>query len=349
MRLPNSYGSVIDLGKRRRKRYAVRITAGYEETQKDGKPMIRQKYKYLAYFEKRTEAFEYLARRNAGDTVPEHVSLIAKPTFAQIFDKWIEAKEHSQNPPSRTTITCYRAAFKKMPTIHDMKISSIRLQELQAVMDDAAKQSRSAITQMLVVMHGVFEYAARYDYIDTDYSARIDAHWKRETRPHGRFTDEEINTLWKSENASPALVMIYTGMRITEFLTARVDRIDFDRRYLIGGIKTDAGKDRVIPLSKKIMPIISDSKNQEYLFELDGKPVNKNVFAGRVWNPLMESLSFDHRTHDCRHTCASLLDAAGVRPNHIKLILGHSLKQDLTTGIYTHVTPEQLVEDIDLI
>ena len=57
MRLPNGYGAVIKLGGKRRKPFAARVTVGYEEIgQKNGVPQVRQKVKYIGYFEKRKYA-----------------------------------------------------------------------------------------------------------------------------------------------------------------------------------------------------------------------------------------------------------------------------------------------------
>ena len=57
MKLPNSYGSVIKLGGKRRKPYAVRISKLVE----DDTGKVKRKYTYLAYFAKPEMAYTYLA------------------------------------------------------------------------------------------------------------------------------------------------------------------------------------------------------------------------------------------------------------------------------------------------
>ena len=47
-----------------------------------------------------------------------------------------------------------------------------------------------------------------------------------------------------------------------------------------------------------------------------------------------------HLPHDGRHTFASLMDSAGANDVCIKLIMGHSMKNDTTKGTYTHIQPE---------
>ena len=69
MKLPNSYGSVIKLGGKRRKPYAVRISKLVE----DDTWKVKRKYTYLAYFTKPEMAYTYLAEYNSGAVVPEHM------------------------------------------------------------------------------------------------------------------------------------------------------------------------------------------------------------------------------------------------------------------------------------
>lgn len=55
-----------------------------------------------------------------------------------------------------------------------------------------------------------------------------------------------------------------------------------------------------------------------------------------------------HKPHDTRHTCISLLTVAGVDDKIIKKIVGHK-GQGVTEIIYTHFEIQQLIEAIDKI
>ncbi len=70
-------------------------------------------------------------------------------------------------------------------------------------------------------------------------------------------------------------------------------------------VKQKHGKDRIIPISKKILKFIEDRYNTEtkYLIEIDGKPVTYNQYIKEIWNPVMEQLEMSYHTpHECRHT-----------------------------------------------
>lgn len=69
-------------------------------------------------------------------------------------------------------------------------------------------------------------------------------------------------------------------------------------------VKQMHGKDRIIPISKKILNFVKDRYNTEtkYLIEIDGKPVSYRQYIDKIWNPIMEQLNMNHTPHECRHT-----------------------------------------------
>ena len=113
---------------------------------------------------------------------------------------------------------------------------------------------------------------------------------------------------------------------------------------MIGGIKTEAGTNRIIPISEKIVPFIDTS--HEYLITENGKPLSYRA-AHYNANKFFERLGMNHSFHDTKHTCASLLEKAGVEMLHRKLFLGHRVND--VTERYTHVQKEDLIADINKI
>jgi integrase len=64
-------------------------------------------------------------------------------------------------------------------------------------------------------------------------------------------------------------------------------------------------------------------------------------FARRNLKPILKAagLPVDFRLYDTRHTCATLLAAAGENPKVIAERLGHR-DATLTLNVYTHVAPQ---------
>jgi len=121
---------------------------------------------------------------------------------------------------------------------------------------------------------------------------------------------------------------------------------------MLGGLKTAAGKNRAIPIAEKIYQFIADWYNpqNEYLItDENGEHIdNYDKLRYRYWerSPIIKQM--DHLPHDGRHTCATLLNNAGITEVIIQKILGHAGK-NITQKVYTHKTIQQLVDAINLI
>ena len=53
------------------------------------------------------------------------------------------------------------------------------------------------------------------------------------------------------------LIMIYSGLRPGELLLIKTVDVNINERIIRGGIKTKAGKNRIIPINNKIADLIS--------------------------------------------------------------------------------------------
>lgn len=127
-------------------------------------------------------------------------------------------------------------------------------------MDDCAKQfSRSQCAKIKQLCSQLCKYAAQNDIIDKNYASFIVL--PKEVKKERRiFTGEEREKLWKhSDDKSVQIIlfMIYTGFRIGEVFTILKENVHLDEGYIIGGIKTEAGKDRIVPLPPQISEIKS--------------------------------------------------------------------------------------------
>lgn len=351
LRMPNGYGSIIKLSGKRRKPYAVRITTGISLIENNGEYRAKQSFRYLEYFEKRADAIRYLSNYNAGLRIAEHRAISEIPTFAEIYEKVIAERENSKKGLKSNLKRSYNAAFKKFSALHDMKICNIRYSDVQSAVDDNSSMSKSTVNNMLIVAHAVAAYAVKYEYITTDFSEHLTANYRDEQHDiHKPFTHEEIEIL-KKDRSEPAalfaLIIIYTGMRPSELLEATITDSDLSRHYFIGGMKTAAGKNRVIPLHPYIESLIAErlaETGSTHLFP----EMSLVTLRNRYWDRYMQSVDMDHLPHDGRHTCATLMEKAGVPLNRRKLILGHKIT-DITDGVYTHVPPSELVAEISKI
>lgn len=346
MKLPAGYGQVIKLGGRRRRPYAVRVTDG-EKKMPDGS--YTPKIKYLEYFDNRRDALDYLAKYNAGIVIEKRPTIISMPTFAEVYQGFMKFYESRNKDASKSAFDSYRTAFKNASDLHGMKFVNIRTEHMQDVISTHSGKSKSTVNNLIKLFHGMYKHAMRTDLVKKDYSAYVYVECTEAEKPaHTPFTESEINVLWDAGVPAP-IIMVYTGLRCTEFLTIENENVDLDRHIMRGGIKTKAGKNRIIPIHDAILPLVADMKSKgKYLFGGD-ESVTAACFRSGVWNKAMLSCGLEtHVPHDTRHTAATLMEKYEVPLYHRKLILGHSV-QDLTEGVYTHVDPTALVDDINRI
>ena len=274
MKLPNGYGSVIRLSRRRRKPYAARVTTGWTD---DGK-QIR---KYLGTFATRQEALNALANYNQS---PFDIDL-RKLTFAEVYDLWCRSK-FKGNPIKPV----YVAAYKNLSALHDLTFSGIRKRHIQAVID-VCPLSVPAMNHMKSVCSQMFKYAGDQEIVATNYASLVELPTKEESNLHKPFTREELSKLWKHTEdlgARVALILCYTGLRPTELAKIKTADVDLAARCMKGGIKTKAGKNRLIPGAKKIFSPVERFylPANEYLLTVEGLTNHRHTHApGRRRSP----------------------------------------------------------------
>ena len=344
MKLPPGYGQIVKLSGKRRRPYAVRIDAGTEE--KTPGHFVR-KQKYLGYFEKRTEALDFLTKYNAGIDVVSAPSVASLPTFSDVYDGFMDWYGKKHPNASESAISAYRHAYNNAHSLHLKKFVSIRAADMQNVMQEHSDKSKSTAQELLNLFHGMYRYAMMNEICDKDYSHFVFSQGRDPGKPiHKPFTPDEIRALWDIE-AYPVLIMIYTGLRVEEYLRIECENINLDTHTMTGGIKTAAGKNRIIPIHNAILPLVSARMSDRYLFGGDQRVYYDNFKHSR-WPKWMKQINSSHLPHDTRHTCATLMEQSGVPLHHQKLILGHAVN-DITQGVYTHVDPDVLVSDINKI
>lgn len=345
MKRPNKSGSIIKLSGKRRRPYAVRIFNGIELKENgNGTP----KYKYLAYFEKQTDALQFLEKYNSSPVeLAKPKQITNKHKFSEIYDLYISELQQLKDL-SPQSYNSRNSAYNLLKPLHNMIFEAITLDDIENVVHKLSDMSYSSINNVRITLRGMYKTAIRHRYVTEDVSAlMITMHNNEKERPHVPFTDDEIEKLWEHKDnfyIRIYLILIYTGMRINELLKIKSDDVFLDKKYMVGGSKTEAGKNRKIPLADKIIPFLDTSN--EYLISCNGKSLTY-YSANKNTEKALKELGIDHTFHDARHTCATLLERANIEMLHRKLILGHSAS-DITEH-YTHVPIESLIEDINRI
>ena len=125
--------------------------------------------------------------------------------------------------------------------------------------------------------------------------------------------------------------------------------------HFICGSKTDAGRNRVIPIGadginayQKIRSkAISDGASM-LIDGYEGKNKTAPNFAKRDWRELMEEIGRPGMTpYSCRHTFITRAIRSGMELPVLEAIVGHVDRE--TTKIYTHLHADDLVNAVQTV
>ncbi len=336
MKNPNGYGSVVKLTGNRRKPYCARKTSGWNEK---GYPI----YSVIGYYAERADAMIALAEYNKSpyDLVLSQISM------RSLYEKWM-LRDSSKMP--HNTAVSYRTAFKYASALYELPYRSIKAYQMQAVIDGCGYgyATQGAIKSLFA---GLDRFALELDIINKCNSSLLST---LPTPPTSKipFSEEEIEAVWHiSEQpwVDSVLFFLYTGFRISEVLSLETENIDLVQMTIKGGLKTKAGRDRIVPIHPRLLPLIEKrmAEGASYLFSLNGRPISATYYY-RFWHAVMDSLSMRHTPHECRHTFRSRLDSAGGNKKCIDLLMGHA-SSDVGERIYTHKTLCELRETVALL
>lgn len=331
----NGFGSIVKLSGNRRKPFAVRITTGW----KDGK-QIR---KYLGYYKSEAEALVALADyHNNGYDID-----LSKLTLTDVYTRWINRIE---NKVSKNVLSTHNMAYSRFENLGRMQFINIKADQLQDWMDniDLKPGSKKRLKSTMIQL---YNYAIRNDLTKTNYARYIEIREKTEKKGIV-FSDEELQIIWDNADDSVAqwiLILIYTGMRIGELLSLTADTIYLDEGYAIGGSKSEAGIDRVIPFHRDIMPFVRNQLGNAKHFIRDEKGRKLSYQKGlKLFKTFMEEhkLNTEHLPHDTRKTAVSLMHSSGIPMETVRVIVGHSGK-GVTETVYLYKEPKELVDVIN--
>lgn len=350
MKNPNGYGSVSKLSGNRRKPFWVRKTIGWNEK---GHPI----YETIGYCKTREEGNMLLADYNRNPWDVDRVKI----TLQELFDLWIEKKSAKLG---KSNLSSLKSAYKHINKLSGMKYKDIRSYHMQDCIDGCGcgYSTQGAIKNLWGHLD---RFALELDVITRMYSELLTSDPIPATS-RDRFSDEEIQKLWKmydevqegktfpeelhAEYMDIVLIFLYSGFRIAELFKIKAEDVDLEQMTFKGGIKTKAGKDRIVPIHPLIKPIVKKymSEGGKYFLTVNGRHLNQSTYREQYWKPVMEYLKMKHTPHECRHTFESVLDSKGANRKCIDLMMGH-VSKDVGNRVYNHKTLKELKEAIELL
>ena len=334
-RNPNGYGCVTKLSGNRSRPWVIKVTVYDEQGNSKQVP--------VDYAETEEQANIILAQYNNNPWSIDR----NKVTLVELYNRWLKVKYPKLGESLQKSL---KSAFKHCSKYYGMKYRNLRAYQMQDCIDNCGCQyaTQAAIKNLWGHLD---RFAFECDIIEKMYSQITTAPPIPDTN-RTPFTDAQIDALWKIQDddwVNTVLIYLYTGFRLTELLGMKTEHVNTKDWYFQGGVKSTAGKGRIVPIHDRIKPLVKALVDQgnKYLFSYQGKKFTQAKYY-ECWKEVMQKIEADKTPHEARHTVETNLDNAKGNRKCIDLLMGHKSK-DVGNRVYNHKTIEQLRETINLL
>lgn len=292
-------------------------------------------------------------------------------TLEELHAKWLKTKAFAKL--SNSSKSSYKSAWAKLTPLYKRKFRDLRTFDFQSIVDyyDAPhhevgangqlkyldKKGKgtyrvtktpkicdglgfSALHKIKCLLTVLSTFAMQEDIVNKNYAKFIELPEQVETSST-RFTDIQLELIRQNIGNVPYMdyiyIMCYLNFRVSDFLeltTAQYHINENNVPYFVAGKKTDAGKDRIVPIHPKIQNLVTDciEDGGETIFcrthagaEI-GKAMNKDYFLKFCFRPAMQAIGLgdEYTPHSCRRTFSTRMSAAGARQEDIIALMGHT-------------------------
>lgn len=309
--------------------WTVRVTTGWKELESGKKTPIQS---YKGGFKTKREALEYVSVLKNPEVKKKEL-----PTFEKLFHEWYKFYTESRKL-AKSTVKGYTTAFGHMDQIKPLPVDQITPATIQGILnEDGMSHRMKELIKSVLKMS--FNYAMDEYHLDKSpvrnlYLGENDS----EQRPP--LTDEELELIkshFEDElYAKYVYAMAYLGFRPTAFFNLQKTDFHFEDGvyYLVGGIKSEAGKGRIVTIPPKILPIIQERLAVEgtdlifprYSYRGGFQVMNESYFSQNVFKPMAKRIKLPEGRvpYSARHTYSNKIkNAAGAERDKADL-MGHT-------------------------
>ena len=237
----------------------------------------------------------------------------------------------------------------------DINILKVKYEDIRDYLKylDDKKNKATTVSRKLSSLRGFYKFLINRDYVKNNPFTLIKTPRKEKKLPRF-FYYNELEEMFDSIDISNALgqrnrlileVLYASGVRVSELVNIKIKDIDLKNKSIT--VFGKGKKTRIVyfglPCKEKIERYLSiRNSDSEYLL------LNKrgNKLSDRSVRTIFEDiikknhLDITFSPHTLRHTYATHMLNEGMDVRSVQELLGHSSIS--TTGIYTHVSNEQL-------
>ena len=360
-KLPNRFGQITKIKGSLTNKYRVMVNLGRKPNGKYNLMILKPK----GYFRTYNEAYKALVEYNMSP-----YELAKQYSMDEVFYMWTEENDKKVTSKNIKNSKLY---WEYISSIHNLKIQETKISHLKNALTNAfilrkgekIKASPTVLIKIKQILNMMYDFAVSNEYVNENIARKFELDplvtkkLKENRTSHITFTDSEINILWENKQdriVKMILICCYSGIRGGELVSIKHEDINFENMTIIGGSKTNAGKNRIIPIHDKIIDLVKDlytstKGKSKYICGWNGTDVGFRFsnYNYNFKNKLEElGLSSLHKTHDCRKTFITKAKKYNLDEYAIKRIVGHAIN-DITEEVYTERTAEWLRSEINKI
>jgi integrase len=317
-------------------------------------------------FVRKVDAERFMATVQAdlirGDWTDPRLSQI---TLEEWAERWLRTKAHLKPK----TLAGYRSNLHAhvLPAFGRYQLRHVDRMGVEEWVADlqASGLGPSGIRQARQVLNSMLILAVDAGYLAANPVDGVRT--PRQPEPQMLFLDaDQVDRLAKTIQepyGTLVYVLTYGGLRWGEAAALRRGRCDLVRSRIrvaesvsepggelhFGPTKNHRSRIVGIPgflrdlLDKHLDHRVPDAPDALVFTSPQGAPLRNSNFRRQVWYTAVEQADLPQglRIHDLRHTCASLLIAAGANPKAVQVHLGHS-SISVTMDRYTHLFPSDV-------
>lgn len=299
-------------------------------------------------------------------------------TFREVAEEWydIEIRHASISDANKKN---YKTDLYLhiLPALGNLDITQLYKKDYQEFLNDFEGKGQSMVKKIRMTVLRIVKYAMENQYM-TERLISLKLPATVPIKKRDILSEQLIKLLFKVQKTySPAIVflaMLVTGMRPCELYGLKYIDIDFVKKiFYINKSKTENGI-RTIPVPDFILKLIIQDKkklekqglNPTYVFhqQVDPlKPHNADTLI-KTWKTTLREMDILngatlHRNkiikstipnkdtlndYSLRHTYCTMLNDCEIGSYYKKRLMGHTLKDSVTDGVYTHTTEEKIIK-----
>ena len=305
------------------------------------------------------------------------VAAAASELLAGMQDGTVPTRAGGRYKPSATRSYEAALRLRILPVLGHLRLSDVRRHDVQELADQltAAGLTASTVSNTLDPLRAIYRRAIRRDLVTVDPTKGLELRRPDGRRDRIAAPEEAARLLDALPDADRALwaTALFAGLRRGELMALRWTDIDLDTRTIRVERAWDVkageqdGKSkaasRTIPIIARLAPILAAHRlatgrggddlvfgatsqepfapstvRRRALAAWGWRETSSRTRTGPVWVKAREDALDGLGLHEARHTCASLMIAAGANAKALSKIMGHA-SISVTFDTYGHLMP----------